>query len=112
MWVMQDDLYKPNYYQSLMDFREQTLQRLQKYVDQRFFKTMDYLKGQFCPGICIHIKTQSTPCIFTTFECWCCYRKLLRGVPLLKAANVSCSTPATCPCHSMKTASCHCRQSS
>ena len=45
-WCYQDDLYRPNYYQSLMEFREQTLQRLQKFVDQRFFKTMDYLTGQ------------------------------------------------------------------
>lgn len=43
---LQDDLYKPNYYQALMDFREQTLQRLQKFVDQHFFQTMDYLKSK------------------------------------------------------------------
>ena len=52
---LQDDLYKPNYYQGLMDFREQTLQRLQKYVDQRFFQTMDYLKGDYAP----HLRPQT-----------------------------------------------------
>lgn len=40
---MQDDLYRPNYYQSLMEFRAQTLARLEKYAAQRFFKTEDYL---------------------------------------------------------------------
>ncbi|KAK9826635.1 hypothetical protein WJX74_007195 [Apatococcus lobatus] len=53
MEFMQDDLYKPNYYQGLMDFREQTLQRLQKFVDQRYFQTMDYLKNprKFMAGL-------------------------------------------------------------
>jgi hypothetical protein len=42
---VQDDLYRPNYYQSLMEFRSQTLQRLQAFAEQRFFKTEDYLKS-------------------------------------------------------------------
>lgn len=41
----QDDLYKPNYYQGLMEFRAQTLARLQKFTAQRFFRTQDYLDG-------------------------------------------------------------------
>ncbi len=41
----QDPIYRPNYYLSLMEFRELTLQRLQKFVDQRFFSTFDYLRG-------------------------------------------------------------------
>ena len=42
---LQDEIYKPNYYQSLMDFRQQTLERLQHFAAQHFFKTEDYLKG-------------------------------------------------------------------
>jgi hypothetical protein len=43
--VVQDDLYRADYYQSLMEFREQTYQRLQKYAAQQFFKTHHYLSG-------------------------------------------------------------------
>jgi acyl-CoA oxidase len=43
--LLQDDLYRPNHYQSLMEFRAQTLERLKKFANQRFFKTEDYLKG-------------------------------------------------------------------
>ncbi|KAG2451240.1 hypothetical protein HYH02_003847 [Chlamydomonas schloesseri] len=39
---LKDDLYRPNLYQGLMDFREQTLQRLKKFVGQRFFSVRDY----------------------------------------------------------------------
>jgi acyl-CoA oxidase len=42
--ALQDDIYRPNHYLSLMDFRELTLQRLQKFVAQRFFSVTDYLK--------------------------------------------------------------------
>lgn len=42
----QDDIYRPNYYQSLMEFREQTLQRLQKFVAQKFFSVRDYVNGE------------------------------------------------------------------
>ena len=42
----QDDLYRPNHYQSMLDFREQTLQRLKKFVDQRFFSVKDYIQGE------------------------------------------------------------------
>ena len=42
---MQDDLYKPNFYQSLMEFRAQTLERLKLFAQQRFFKTEHYLSG-------------------------------------------------------------------
>lgn len=41
---LQDDLYKPNYYLSLMDFRELTLKRLQKFVAQKFFSVRDYMQ--------------------------------------------------------------------
>jgi hypothetical protein len=42
----QDDLYKPNHYLSLMEFRELTLQRLKKFVGQKFFSVTDYLNGE------------------------------------------------------------------
>lgn len=42
---LQDPLYRPNYYQSLLDFREQTYQRLVLFSAQKFFKTEDYLKS-------------------------------------------------------------------
>lgn len=41
---LKDPLYKPDYYLSLLEFREQTLQRLKKFVDQKFFSTRDYLQ--------------------------------------------------------------------
>ena len=43
--MLQDDLYKPDYYLSLPDFREVTLQRLKKFCEQRFFSTADYTRG-------------------------------------------------------------------
>jgi hypothetical protein len=43
-------LYKPNFYQSLMEFRSQTLQRLQAFAEQGFFKTEDYLKSAMVFG--------------------------------------------------------------
>jgi acyl-CoA oxidase len=42
---LQDPLYRYNGYLSLMEFREQTLQRLQKFVAQRYFSVRDYLDG-------------------------------------------------------------------
>lgn len=42
----QDDIYRPNYYLSLMEFRQLTLDRLQKFVDQKFFTTRDYLDSK------------------------------------------------------------------
>ncbi|GIL55049.1 hypothetical protein Vafri_10685 [Volvox africanus] len=39
---LKDDIYRPNNYQGLMDFREQTLQRLKKFVAQKFFSVRDY----------------------------------------------------------------------
>lgn len=42
---MQDDIFKPNHYLSLMEFRQLTLERLQKFVAQQFFVTKDYLDG-------------------------------------------------------------------
>ena len=42
---LQDDLYQPNHYLSLMEFREQTLQRLKKFCEQRFFSVADYTQG-------------------------------------------------------------------
>jgi hypothetical protein len=44
--TLQADIYKPNYYQSLMEFRALTLTRLRKFTEQKFFKTEDYLKGK------------------------------------------------------------------
>lgn len=57
----QDDIYKPEYYCSLMEFRDLTLKRLQKYVQQRFFSVEDYLRGNISwhelhhvdPALCI-----------------------------------------------------------
>ena len=43
--VLQDDLYRQNFYLNLMEFRELTLQRLKKFVEQRFFSVSDYLQG-------------------------------------------------------------------
>ena len=43
---MQDDIYKPDYYSSLLDFRELTLQRLKHFVKQKFFSVFDYLQGK------------------------------------------------------------------
>jgi hypothetical protein len=42
----QDPLYRYDGYLSLMEFREQTLQRLQKFVAQRFFTVRDYLDSK------------------------------------------------------------------
>lgn len=42
---LKDDMYRPNYYQSLMEFREQTLQRLKKFANQRFFDVRDYVQN-------------------------------------------------------------------
>ena len=47
---LQDDLYKPNHYLSLMEFREQTLQRLKKFCEQRFFSVADYTQGMPLPA--------------------------------------------------------------
>lgn len=41
--MLQDDLFKPDYYMPFGAFRELTLQRLQAFCDQRFFSTADYL---------------------------------------------------------------------
>ena len=43
---MQDPLYKANYYLSVMEFRQQTLERLQKFVDRRYFVTKDYIDSE------------------------------------------------------------------
>ena len=42
---LQEPIYQPNHYLSLMEFREQTLQRLKKFTEQRFFSSRDYLRG-------------------------------------------------------------------
>jgi acyl-CoA oxidase len=34
--LLKDDLFQPNYYQSMMEFRELTLQRLQRFVNTDF----------------------------------------------------------------------------
>lgn len=43
---LQDPLYKANYYLSVMEFRQQTLERLQKFVDCRYFVTKDYIDSE------------------------------------------------------------------
>ena len=43
---LQDPLYKANYYLSVMEFRQQTLERLQKFVDRRYFVTKDYIDSE------------------------------------------------------------------
>jgi len=42
---LKDDLYKPDYYMPLLEFREVTLQRLQRFADQRFFSVADYVSN-------------------------------------------------------------------
>lgn len=42
---LQDPLYSPNYYLSLAGFRELTSQRVQKFVQQRFFSVNDYIRN-------------------------------------------------------------------
>ena len=39
-------MYKANYYLNVMEFRQQTLERLQKFVDRRFFVTKDYIDSE------------------------------------------------------------------
>lgn len=34
---LQDDMYRPDYYMPLLEFRDLTLKRLQHFADQRFF---------------------------------------------------------------------------
>ncbi|KAG2490905.1 hypothetical protein HYH03_010818 [Edaphochlamys debaryana] len=40
---LKDPIFRPDHYQSLLDFREQTLQRLKKVVGQKFFSVRDYV---------------------------------------------------------------------
>lgn len=42
---LKNDLYKPNYYLSLMEMREITLQRLKALVAQKFFSVRDYISN-------------------------------------------------------------------
>lgn len=42
---LQDDLFAPKPYMSLMEFRELTLKRLQAVVSQKFFSVFDYTRG-------------------------------------------------------------------
>lgn len=42
---LQDDLFAPKPYLSLMEFRELTLKRLQAVVSQKFFSVFDYTRG-------------------------------------------------------------------
>lgn len=44
---VQDPIYEPNHYLSLMDERELTLQRLKRFVAQRFFSVKDYMQGGY-----------------------------------------------------------------
>lgn len=50
--MLQDDLYRQNFYLNLMEFRELTLQRLKKFVEQRFFSVSDYLQGVAPQRLC------------------------------------------------------------
>lgn len=43
---LQDDLFAPKPYLSLMEFRELTLKRLQAVVAQKFFSVFDYTRGE------------------------------------------------------------------
>eukprot|EP00195_Chlamydomonas_chlamydogama_P017223 CAMPEP_0202900654 /NCGR_PEP_ID=MMETSP1392-20130828/11964_1 /ASSEMBLY_ACC=CAM_ASM_000868 /TAXON_ID=225041 /ORGANISM="Chlamydomonas chlamydogama, Strain SAG 11-48b" /LENGTH=634 /DNA_ID=CAMNT_0049587091 /DNA_START=142 /DNA_END=2046 /DNA_ORIENTATION=+ len=43
-FLSNDPIYKPNFYLSLMDFRELTLQRVKKFVGQKYFSVRDYLR--------------------------------------------------------------------
>ena len=43
VWT-QDDLFKPNFYLSLMEFRDLTLRRLQAFSARGFFSVADYLR--------------------------------------------------------------------
>jgi hypothetical protein len=56
----QDPLYKYNGYLSLLEFREQTLQRLKKFVDQRFFSVRDYLDSRFGSPQTVHCYLRCT----------------------------------------------------
>ena len=56
---LQEPIYQPNHYLSLMEFREQTLQRLKKFTEQRFFSSRDYLRGDQ-GGLCFS-RSASTP---------------------------------------------------
>ncbi len=56
---MQDDIYKADYYLSLLDFRELTLQRLKHFVDQKFFSVFDYLQGEPWAATCKTVNTDA-----------------------------------------------------
>jgi hypothetical protein len=47
---LQEDIFKPNHYLSLMEFRELTLQRLKRFVTADFngrrFDVRDYMNGE------------------------------------------------------------------
>ena len=57
----QDDVYKPNYYLSMWEFRELTLRRLQLFVAQRFFSVFDYLQGVHAAALCPTLVCLLTP---------------------------------------------------
>jgi acyl-CoA oxidase len=56
---LQDDLFKANFYLSLMEFRDLTLRRLQAFSARGFFSVADYIRDplrfqaalevMFCP---------------------------------------------------------------
>ncbi len=48
--IAQDDIFKPNHYLSLLEFRQLTLERLQKFVAQQYFITKDYIDGKYMPS--------------------------------------------------------------
>ncbi|CAL5219457.1 g1292 [Coccomyxa viridis] len=62
---LKDDIYKADYYLSLLDFRELTLQRLKHFVDQKFFSVFDYLQDplRFMAGLETLASTDYSLCI-------------------------------------------------
>ena len=74
--ILQDDIFKPNHYLALMDFRQQTLERFQKFVAQRFFVTKDYIDGKNLACSCY-------PCCKTPHK----HKSALLGVLTLHMAH-------------------------
>eukprot|EP00798_Chlamydomonas_sp_ICE-L_P021823 gene21823-28849_t len=52
-FLAREPIYKPDYYLSVMEQREQTMQRLIKFVEQKFFSVTDYMKNprKFMAGL-------------------------------------------------------------
>lgn len=61
----QGDIFKPNHYLSLLEFRQLTLERLQKFVAQQYFITKDYIDGKPMPSKLL-VWGKNNPCNFYT----------------------------------------------